>query len=406
MDTISVTLIIVGGLTLGIGICSVLLERASVSAPLIALFVGFVASPHVLGWVDPATWVADEQVLLEEAARFTLAIGLMGVALRIPAASIRRRWKSLSILLLVAMPMSMLITGGLTMALLQQPLLPALLIGAIAAPTDPVVASSIVTGRMAESHLPLRLRRIISAESGLNDGLAFPLVWLPILLVNHYSNVMEHWLTRTLFWEVGGAILVGWILGTLAASGLRRAEDRHTIENTGLLGFTLALTLLTLGTAKWLQTDDVLAVFFAGIAFDAGSTRSDRLKEERIQETVNQFFVLPIFALLGTVLPIDQWLHHGPKLILWAILILLLRRLPLLLLCKSMLGPLRRPRDAIFAGWFGPIGVAAIFYAVLAVRETQQPVVWSLVSLLIVVSVVAHGVTASPAIRRYKQSGT
>ncbi|WP_153558862.1 cation:proton antiporter domain-containing protein [Roseimaritima sediminicola] len=403
MDPISIALILVGGLTLGIAACSVWLERAPVSAPLLALVAGFAAGPQVLDWIDPASWRGQKTVLVEEAARFTLAIGLMGVALRIPAATLRRRWKSLAVLLLVAMPISMLITGGLTTTLLSEPWLLALLIGAIAAPTDPVVASSIVTGRLAESHLPLRLRRIISAESGLNDGLAFPLVWLAILLVNDHPDGISHWLTVTLLWEVGGAIVVGWVLGSLAARALRHAEARHTIERTGLLGFTLALTLLTLGLAKLLRTDDVLAVFVAGIAFDAVATRSDRLQEERIQETVNQFFVIPIFALLGAVLPVEQWREYGLVLWLWAASILLLRRLPVLVLGRRMLRPLLRSTDAAFAGWFGPIGVAAIFYAALAQRETEQAAVWPLVSALVVLSVIAHGVTAATAIRWYSK---
>src|SRR5690606_9725442 len=85
--------------------------------------------------------------------------------------------------------------------------------------------------------------------------------------------------------------------------------------------------------------------------------------------------------------------------------VLLLRRLPFLLILKRWIPELQDTRDALFLGWFGPIGVAALFYAMLALRQTGHEIVWTMGSLLICASLVVHGVTAAPFTKRYGRDG-
>jgi len=398
--SLNISLLVVGGLVLLLGLLSGLARRIPLSEPLVALVVGALLGPTVLGWLDVASW-GNQEVILEQAARLTLAIGLMGVALRLPKGYVRRQWRPLAVLLGLVMPLMWLASGLLAYALLGVPFWVAMLIGAVVTPTDPVVSTTIVTGAVAERNLPDRLKRIISAESGANDGLAYPLVFLPLLLLERPpGEALLHWLTRTMLWEVGGAVLLAVLVGYGAGRLLQWAEAEHTIEETSLIAYSLSLSLAVLGGAKLLGTNGILAVFVAGIAFDA-ATGSEQEEEHQIQEAVNRFFILPIFVLLGLMLPWREWLELGWRGVLLVGAVMLLRRLPAVLALNPLLRVTRGRGDALFLGWFGPIGVAALYYATLAQGRTGLDVVWVVGSLVVCTSVLVHGVSAAPLTELY-----
>jgi NhaP-type Na+/H+ or K+/H+ antiporter len=202
-------------------------------------------------------------------------------------------------------------------------------------------------------------------------------------------------------WEVGIATLFGTLLGYEAGRLLVWAEAKRTIEKTSFLAYTVALSLLVLGAAELIQTDSILAVFVAGVAFDMVVGGRERAEEEGVQEAVNQFFTLPFFTLLGLALPWDQWLALGWPGIALAASVLVLRRLPAVLILTPFIRRLHGLGDAFFFGWFGPIGVAALFYAILALRHTEQEEAWIVGSLLICASIVVHGLTATPFTKLY-----
>jgi len=300
---LNVALAVVGGLVLVIGLFAGLMRRVPLSESLVALVVGVAVGPAGLGLIDPARW-GRQEVILEQAARLTLAIGLMAVALRLPKAEPLRRLRSLATLLGLVMPLMWLSSGLLVYLIVGLPFALAMLVGAVVTPTDPVVASAIVTGKVAEENLPARVRHTISAESGFNDGLAYPFVLLPILLLTRPTgDALGHWLTRTVLWEMGMAVLFGALVGYGAGKLLHWAESRDFVEQTSFLAYTIALSLLALGAARLLGTDGLLAVFVAGIAFDIAVSGEERAGEERVQEAINHFFTLPIFVLLGAILP-------------------------------------------------------------------------------------------------------
>ncbi len=311
MEALNISLLVVGGLVLVLGLLSSVTRRSLISEPVVALAVGALLGPAVLGVLDVSDWGSRETILVEQAARLTLAIGLMGVALRLPKGYFRRNSRSIAVLLGLVMPLMWLASGLLAYALLGVPFWVAMLIGGVVTPTDPVVSTTIVTGAVAERNLPDRLKRAIPAESGANDGLAYPLVFLPLLLLERPTGeALTHWLTRTLLWEVGGAALLAVLAGYGAGRLLRWAEAERTIGETSLLAYSVALSLAVLGGAKLLGTNGILAVFIAGIAFDT-ATGGEQQKEHQIQEAVNRFFILPIFVLLGLALPWREWLELG-----------------------------------------------------------------------------------------------
>jgi sodium/hydrogen antiporter len=403
LQELYVSLAAVGGLLLLLGVLGGLLkERTPVSEPLIALLAGVLIGPAALGLLDLAK-LGDETLILEQAALVTLGIALVGVALRLPVGYASGNWRLLVVLLGILMPLMWIVSGLLVYLILGLPFWVSVLIGAIITPTDPVVASSIVAGGVAERNLPSSLRCAISAESGFNDGLALPFVVLPVLVLTEPpGEVLGHWLTHTVLFEIVAGAMVAVLMGYAAGNTLRWAERKETMERTSLLTVSLALSLTVLGITELLHLNGVLAAFVAGIVFNfAGSSDAEESQEE-IQEAISRFFDLPIFVVLGMALPWEGWLELGWGGLLLVAAVLLLRRLPAVLALRPLLGPLRgKTKDVLFLGWFGPVGAAALYYAAFSLRETGLEEVWVVGSLVICASLLVHGITATPLTKLY-----
>ncbi len=399
MTHLDLVLVASGGLAVLVAALSGRIRRLPLSEPLLALLTGVLLGPAVLG-VLPTGTLTDSHAAFHEGSRVLLAVSVMAVALRYPLRQVRAVLRPALVLVLVVMPVMALLGAGVAVVTLGVSLPVALLLGAALSPTDPVLASSTVTGAPAESALPSRLRRMLSTESGANDGLALPLVLVAVAVAGGGSAAD---VVRESLWQVLGAVVLGVVLGALCGRAVRAGEAHGSTEPGPVLLLTLALALGTLGAAGLLRTDGVLAVFVAGLAFNGVSTRGDRTTEVQVDEAVNRFLVLPLFLLLGAALPWSAWAElswRGPLLVVG---VLLLRRLPAVLLVR---GPLRLSwLDACYLGWFGPVGVSAVFYLTLeAERLDLDPLVLAAGTLVVVGSTVAHGVTASPGVAAYARA--
>jgi NhaP-type Na+/H+ or K+/H+ antiporter len=403
LNVLYVSLAAIGGLLLLLGMLGgVLKERTPVSEPLIALVAGILIGPAALGLLDLAD-LGDQALILEEAALVTLGVALVGVALRLPIGYSSGNWRLLFVLLGIVMPLMWIAGGLLAYLILGVPFWVAVLIGAIVTPTDPVVASSIVAGGVAERNLPGSLRHAISSESGFNDGLALPFVVLPVLVLTEPpGEVLGHWLTQTVLLEIVAGAVLAALMGYAAGKTLRWAERKETMERSSLLTISLALSLTVLGVTELLHLNGVLAAFVAGVVFNFAGSSDAKESQEEVQEAISRFFDLPIFVLLGMVLPWQGWLELGWRGPLLVVAVLVLRRLPAVLALRPLLGPLRgRVKDVLFLGWFGPIGAAALYYAAFSFRETGIEEAWVVVSLIICASVLVHGVSATPLTKLY-----
>lgn len=401
MEQLNMALTVVGGLVLVVGLLSSPLDRSWLSAPLFAFLIGVALSPHGLSALDPMAW-GDGKKMLEQTARLTLGVSLMGIALRLPPSYPFVHWRSLLVLLGIAMPAMFLISSLLTHWVMGLPLLLALLVGGTVCATDPVVASSIVTGGVAKQNLPDSYRHLLSCESGANDGLAFPLVLLPILLLSlPAGDAWLDWFGRVWLWEVGGGVLVGIALGWMTGRALQWSEARGLLDQPSFLSITLALTILVLGLGELLGTNSILGVFAAGLAFDQEVGGKDRSEEDNVQEAVNILLTMPVFVLFGLIAPWGEWRALGLEGLLLAVLVLLLRRLPIILLLRPWLPALRDWPITLIMGWFGPIGVSALYYATLISSRTGYDLAWTVGTLIVTASMVAHGITATPFAYRY-----
>ena len=392
---------VIGALVLVLGLASKKLEKSALSPTLLALIAGVLLGPQAADILD-LNELGGRAKFLETAARLTLGIGLVSVALRVPKEFVRRNWRSIFSFIGLGMAGMWLISSAFVYLLLGVPFWMAALIGAILAPTDPVAATPIVTGSLAEKNIPESVRDSISFESGANDGLSYLFVFLPVLMITKPpSDAFWHWMTHTLLWQVVAATLLGLALGFLAGWLLRLSEGRNLIGENWRLVYTAALGLIAIGGGKLIHTDEVLVVFAAGAAFTQIVSQEDRGKEEHGQEAVNRFFSIPMFALLGAAIPWEGWFDLGWRGIALAAAVLLLRRIPVVLLLKGLLPGAQGPKDALFVGWFGPIAVAAVYYASLTEHRLSEPIIWDVVSLVVCASAIVHGLTGAPLTRRY-----
>ncbi|MBB1251784.1 cation:proton antiporter [Streptomyces sp. OF3] len=397
---LDVLLTVAGALALLVAALSARIQRAPLSGPLLALLTGVLFGPEVLAVIDLPT-IVERHDVMHEVSRLLLAVSVMAVALRYPVRDIRPLTRPLTLLLVAGMIGMALLTSAVAAAVLGLGLAAAFLLGTALCATDPVLATSAVTGDPAERTIPLRTRQLLSLESGANDGLALPLVLAAVALAGPLSGPAA--LLESVL-GILGAIVFGAAVGAAGGWLLRRAEAHREVESGPLLIYTLLLALFVLGPSGLLHLDGILAVFVSGLAFNATSSAGERATEYRIDEAVNRILVLPLFTALGAMLPWHEWAELGWwRALLLVVAVLLLRRLPLLLAFRRPLG--LTWRDAVFLGWFGPMGVSALFYLTLeAARLEADALVLGAGTLLVVASTIAHGVTNAPAVAAYRRA--
>lgn len=245
--------------------------------------------------------------------------------------------------------------------------------------------------------MPARLRSSVTAESGANDGLALLLVMMPVLLLTPPAGeALAHWLTQTLLWDVLGAVAVGAALGWAAGRMLVRTYAQPFSERVS--GLT---ALATVACVHLIGSSGILTGFVAGLVFNRFLVRVEDPRHEHVQEAIGRFFVLPVFVLFGLSVPWRDWLELDWAAWAFVLAVPLLRRPPVWLLLYRRLPSLESRREGLFNGWFGPIGIAALFYAAEANHITDIDRVWTIGSLVVFASMVVHGLSATPLIRRY-----
>ncbi len=397
---LNLALVIVGASVLVLALFSAILKRLFLSSVLLALALGIALGPRGFALIDPQQ-IESSRRGLEELARVTLAMSLMGAGLQVTRTDVRANLGRSACLLSAGMIGMWAATGIGAWLLLDLPFWGAFLLGAILTPTDPVVASALVTGPLAERNLPRRLRRTLLIESGANDGLALPLVLLAVFMETRpAANAFELWVFESVK-SVGIAVAIGAAFGFVSGKLVETVAHRYGAEETNLVGYALALALVTLGAVHLLGGSGILAVFIAALVFSALLEKTLREELDEVQDAVSRFFILPVFTFFGTLLPWSQWGKLGAVGLLFALWVLVLRRPPIVPLA---LAPTRDTgRDVLFLSWFGPIGVAAIFYATFIERFAvpYRETIFAAATLAVCASVVVHSLTATPGVLRY-----
>jgi len=385
----------------------------------------------VLNWVDPYSW-GDREVFddgawqllasdeLTAAVTYQLSRLVVGVQVLFAGISLPEKYLWHRALSLCAMLGGIMTTAWFATALFiwgtisSLTFLEALCIASAVTPTDPVLANSITTGHYAEKHVPENVRNLIVAESGANDGLGYPFFYLALFLMVRtkadYGTAIGHeiwrWFYGVVLYEILLSVVYGAVMGYVARKVLRWASDRHLIDMCNFFSYGFGLAIFTLGTAGLFGTDDVLACFVAGNSFTWDDWFRLRLEENDFQEIIDMLFNTAIFMYIGAIIPWSEYSNSaiglsGWRVVVLGILIILGRRMPWVVAAYKLVPALRSWKEALFTGWFGPIGVSAVYYIEVAIRKVPddnsrthvRQVIAPVVLYCVFSSVVMHGIT-------------
>lgn len=414
--------IILGGFTSLFMLCSsVIKERLYIGEATVATLCGIIFGPHAANLIDPGTWGNVDLITLEF-SRIVLVVQCFAVGVELPRAYMERHWKSVTLLLIPVMTFGWLITSLFIWGLFNSHLnwLDSLCIAACVTATDPVLASSVVGKGKFAKRVPKHLRDLLSAESGCNDGMAFPFVYLAVYLIRYRpdaTKVAYHWICYTVLYECLFGALYGVIVGYAARRAIRWAHEKDLIDRESFLVFYFVLALWCAGSGSLLGMDDLLVGFACGVGFSNDGWFLEKTEESHVSNVIDLLINLAFFVYFGAIIPWDQF--NSPeiigltpwRLVVLGILVLFFRRLPIMLILKPVIPDLKTWREASFAGHFGPIGVGGLFVAILARAELETEsttplavlppegfehlniieMIWPITCFLVIVSILVHG---------------
>ncbi len=424
---------LIGGLLLAMGLTSSLLKRSPFTSAIIYLAVGMVVGPTVLDLFhfNPL----KESALLEALTEVAVLISLFSAGVKMPVPFSFSRWRAPILLATVSMALTVALVAAFAYYALGLPLGAGVLLGAILAPTDPVLATDVQIRHPGDRD---RLRFTLTSEAGMNDGSAFPFVMLGMGLLGLHELGASglDWLLVDVLWATFSGIVVGVVAGVgLARLGwaLRREPGKRELMDDflglGLIGVVYGLTVLLHG---W----GFLAVFFAAVALrqtemklaaqDADDGRVSReiaaaeaspspepepepllmvsagslvFKEhlERLSEVL-------LILLIGGTLFLDSWSWRAVGLALF--LFMVARPLSVL---ASLAGTRTPWRIRGLTGWFGVRGIGSLYYLMYAIQHgLPEALALELIQLTLIVvtlSILVHGTSVKPLMDRFWHQG-
>nr|XP_018262109.1 Na+/H+ exchanger AnNHA1 [Kwoniella dejecticola CBS 10117]OBR84267.1 Na+/H+ exchanger AnNHA1 [Kwoniella dejecticola CBS 10117] len=411
---------LLGGFVVIFGMLSLFIkEKLYLGEAPLATVIGIIIGPHCLGWFDPAGWAGGHDEIVDEitleVTRVVIAISVFAVGVELPKAYMKRHWRSLFFLLGPCM-----VWGWMVSALLMWGLIPglhflgALVIAAGTSPTDPILAQSVVGGKFADKHVPTHIRHLLSAESGSNDGAAFPFLYIALYLMLDKSpgHAVGEWFYMTWAYEIVLGSVIGVALGFTARKFMKFAERKRLIDRQSYVAQYVSLAVLSMGMTTLLGSDDLLCAFATGCAFAWDGYFNKATEDAVFSNVIDLLFNCAAFIYIGAIIPFGEWNTPDVSLRVWrlvvlAILILLVRRLPVIVGLYKFIPDIKTFREAIFTGWFGPMGVGAIFISTLARTsipegdidhdvaqvERVREVIGPITAFLVLSSIVTHGLS-------------
>ncbi|MGH9280271.1 MAG: cation:proton antiporter [Acidimicrobiales bacterium] len=370
------------------------IERLDVSAPMVFVVVGFVLANEPVALID----VDVHSETLRSLAEITLALLLFSDAARVNVRELRRDAGIPVRLLLVGLPLTIVV--GTAIAMLLFPGLDpwaAAAIAAAVAPTDAALGAQVVE----DEHVPSRIRRILNVESGLNDGIATPFVTFFIAgaaaeTVSHSSMGPGAALADLAIGVIAG-IALG--LGGGLALGFAR---RHGWASPAYHAITvLALAALAYAVSIELGGNGFIGAFVGGMAFGTVVPPKRREATLAFDAQAGELLSFVVWFLFGAVM-VAALQEATWQTVAFALLALTVARM--LPVAAALGGTHLSGATVAFVGWFGPRGLASIVFGLIAgdaLGGSDAEVVLAAVTLTVLVSVVAHGVTARPLARRY-----
>jgi NhaP-type Na+/H+ or K+/H+ antiporter len=399
MDEYIVIISVIGFAALGMAWMPAFTERTGISYALVYTVGGvlfYLFFPHLLPNADPRNHLTYTGHLTE----LVVIISLMGTAIKIDRPYTWKSWQSPIRLILIAMVACIGVATLLGYAFFSMDIASALLLGAALAPTDPVLASDVQVGPPNEK-IKFETKFALTAEAGMNDGMAFPFVMLAITLCNMATkgegSILE-WFTYDVLLRIAVGLIVGYLIGKLLGYIIFTLGDKFKVMETRDGFVALSLTLVVYGVTELLHGYGFMAVFVAGLTlrnYEHGHQYHDKLHSFADQtERMILAIVLILFggSLVSGVLSGLTW----PMVSFSVLFLFIIRPLSAYLSlapCKQL-----HSREKWVVSFFGIRGLGSIYYLSYAFKEAQFPYaeqLWTIITFTILLSIVLHGLTAT-----------
>jgi NhaP-type Na+/H+ or K+/H+ antiporter len=399
--------LLIGALLLLRGLTATLLKRLPVTPAIIYLGVGLLVGPTGLNLFhfNPL----KESALLEALTEVAVLISLFSAGVKMPGPFTFARWRVPMLLATVSMGLTVAMVAAFAYLVLGLPLGAGVLLGAILAPTDPVLATDVQIRHPGDRD---QLRFTLTCEAGMNDGSAFPFVMLGLGLLGLHGlgDSGQRWLVVEVLWATTGAVAIGVAGGVALARlgwSLRRGPNNHELLDDflglGLIGVVYGLCVLV---DAW----GFLAVFFAAAALrqteqklakaaaptDTGEAQATVSQGALIfKEHLERLSEMVLVILLGGTLFLDSWSWPAVGLALFLFLV----ARPVSVLVALWGSGTARPMRGLVA-WFGVRGVGSLYYLMFAIQHgLPQPLALQLIQLTLIVvtlSILLHGTSVKP----------
>ena len=369
------------------------LERAPASGPIVFVASGFLMGPMVLGWFDGSVSRTEMRML----ADLTLAVILFVDAANANLSVLKRQFQIPARMLFLGLP-GVIVLGTLTAAVLfdNLSLLEAAILGTMLAATDAALGKAVITNQS----VPTQIREGLNFESGLNDGLCVPILLVLVALAiagGSEAGGTQHAM-HLVIKELGIGLAVGLGLTAVAAWAMRWCRDQGWLTEIWKQVTVVALAIACFAVAQSLHGSGYIAAFVGGLLFGFMAKKATHrlvLASEGLGETLAMltWFIFGA-AVIGRYIELFTW-----EMLVYALLSLtVIRMLPIFV---SLAGTGESLRSKLFLGWFGPRGLASIVFGIIVLERgvAESKFIAAVVAVTVILSLVAHGISANPLAR-------
>jgi NhaP-type Na+/H+ or K+/H+ antiporter len=402
MDPYIVTLAILGIIILLTAWLPMMLRRLPLSLPIACLAIG-----ALLAWSPfpllPRFNPLENREFTERMTEIVVIVALMGAGLKLDRPIGWQRWLTTWRLLALAMPLTIAALAFLGSWILGLGVASALLLGACLAPTDPVLASDVQVGPPQTGEED-EVRFALTSEAGLNDGLSFPFVHLAIALAlaaKEGTALLQHWALLDVAWRLVAGVVMGWGLGKVfGVLSFRMKESGLAKTQDGFVALGMAFT--TYGLTQLIGGYGFVAVFLAAVAFRA-SERSHDFHEQlhAFAEQIERLLMMVLLVCFGSIAASGQLL----AVVDWRVLVVVVLAIVVvrpIIGWVSLIGAGHASGETAIIAVFGIRGLGSVYYLAYATGQAEfesVQIVWATVLLIVLVSIVAHGIAVTPAMR-------
>jgi sodium/hydrogen antiporter len=394
-------LLVIGALLLMVTLGSGWIKRLPVSYALIYLIVGIILSPYGFNLIQ----VRPETEFLERLAELVVLISLFSCGLKMNRPLNTWAWNSTIRLIGLLMPISIFVVAAIAHWALHLEWGPAILLGAILAPTDPVLASEVQLSHPDDRD---ELRFGLTSEGGLNDALAFPFVYFGLYWIkdDNWQNWFVQWVAVDILWAIVAGLGMGILVPKIVVWLEKRLHALRPVDSLMQDFVAIGIVLLTYSLTELVNGYGFLAVFAAGMITQRSYHDPEKkLSQLEFTETIEKLLEVGTILLLGSLLRIDPIQKYLiPGLIIAGSLIFIIRPLGMWI---ASIGEGYYPLRRWLFGWFGIRGVGSIYYLTYSLSAglkdgVGEQIAW-ITFITIVSSIILHGISSTPLMNWYEK---